>query len=125
MQTLTAPNPAPASTPADPAPSTRLARRWLRGEPQSLSFTALRFAVKLGDAGMSVKTLATQFPHVLNRLGAAWGEPASVSEVMQDLLVDRRGGRRGFPPEALAELQALNAVCATRAASPTNRPSPR
>ncbi len=120
--------PAPASTPAAPALaalSPRPARRWQRSDPQPLSFTALRVAMKLGDAGVSVKTVATRFPHVLNRLGAAWGDPATVSEVMQDLLVDRRGGRRGFPPDALEELQALHAVCATRAASVTQRPSPR
>jgi len=69
--------------------------------------------------------VATRFPHVLNRLGAAWGDPATVSEVMQDLLLDRRGGRRGFPPAALEELQVLHAVCAMRAASAANRPSPR
>ena len=81
--------------------------------------------MKLGDAGVSVKTVATRFPHVLNRVGAAWGDPATVSEVLQDLLVDRRGGRRGFPPEAFEELQALYAVCATHAASATPGPLPR
>ena len=116
---------APASTPADPTPSPRLAQRWLRSEPPPLSFTALGVAMKLGDAGVSVKTVATRFPHVLNRVGAAWDDPATVSEVMQDLMVDQRGGRRGFPPEALEELKALHVVCATRAASAPNRPSPR
>ncbi|RPH41352.1 MAG: hypothetical protein EHM87_19885 [Burkholderiales bacterium] len=97
----------------------------MRHPPAPLSFTAMRVAVRLGDAGVSVRTVATRFPHVLNRVADAWGDPAAVADVMADLMVDRRGGRRGFPPDALEELHTLRKVCAVRRNTNADRPSPR
>jgi hypothetical protein len=100
------------SNSAHAAPRPRPAGRWVRLPPPPLSFEAMRVAVKLGDAGVSVREVAMRFPHVLNRVADAWGDPAAVTEVMADLMVDRRGGRCGFPPAALEELNALSKVCA-------------
>lgn len=85
----------------------------------------MRVAMKLGDAGLSVREVAMRFPHVLNRVADAWGDPAAVTEVVADLMVDRRGGRRGFPPDALEELHALRKVCAVRRNTNADRPSLR
>lgn len=44
------------------------------------------------------------FPHVLNRLAAAWHEPRAFNDAMHSLLVDERGTRQGFPFPAIDEL---------------------
>lgn len=46
-------------------------------------------------------------PHVLNRLCAAWSEPARMRRHFLDLLIDQRGTRRGFSFEVHGELCAL------------------
>jgi len=51
--------------------------------------------------------LAAQFPRVANRIALCWGEAALAEQVLADLLVDRRGGRRGFPVLVTRELQRL------------------
>ncbi len=52
--------------------------------------------------------LLERFPHVLDKIAAAWGFPADMASLMgEDLLVDRRVGRAGFPFPALLEIHAL------------------
>ena len=52
-------------------------------------------------------TLATRFPRIVNRLARFWDSPGMIEECFKDLLVDRRGGRKGFPDKILDELYAL------------------
>lgn len=51
--------------------------------------------------------LARRFPRIVNRLSRYWDVPAMTSECFDDLLVDKRGGRKGFPPEVLFDLRRL------------------
>jgi hypothetical protein len=57
----------------------------------------------------TMRPLATArgFPRILNRLARYWDSPGMVDQIFDDLLVDRRGGRKGFPPNVLDELRAL------------------
>lgn len=48
--------------------------------------------------------LCTLYPRVANRLALCWGDPALASKVLDDLVVDRRRGRAGFPPDVSQEL---------------------
>ena len=41
------------------------------------------------------------FPHVLNRIAAEWEVPRRFLALMDDLLIDRRGNREGFPFESV------------------------
>jgi hypothetical protein len=50
-----------------------------------------------------------RFPRILNRLARYWDSPAMLEQIFNDLLVDRRIGRKGFPPEILIEIRALYA----------------
>ena len=65
-----------------------------------------RWAASLGDA----KNLIRLYPRVANRLAFAWQDPKAVQDVFDDLLIDRRGGRQGFPPLVAAELLRLRAL---------------
>jgi hypothetical protein len=52
-------------------------------------------------------TLAHQFPRIVNRLARFWDSPQMIDQYLEQLLVDRRGRRKGFPEKALEELYAL------------------
>jgi hypothetical protein len=52
-------------------------------------------------------TLLRQFPRIANVVARAWNDAAEIQAVLDDLLVDRRGGRQGFPLEVTEELLVL------------------
>lgn len=51
--------------------------------------------------------LAKQFPRIVNRMSRFWDSPKMMDEYFRQLLVDRRGKRKGFPERVLHELYAL------------------
>ena len=51
--------------------------------------------------------LATKFPRVANRIAKEWQEPSSCRRDFDDLVYDKRGTRKGFPPDVYVELLAL------------------
>jgi len=77
--------------PAPPEPLTDAAAAWLGTLP---------FAVR-------PRALARQFPRIANRLCELWKRPAQCDPYLKQLIVDERGGRKGFPPEVAAELSTL------------------
>ena len=50
---------------------------------------------------------AAQFPRIVNRIARNWENPRMMREIFSDLLIDRRGSRRGFPLAVSRELHAL------------------
>ena len=53
------------------------------------------------------RSLLYKFPRIANLLAAMWPDPNSFRRYVDDLLVDKRGSRQGFPVEILRELFAL------------------
>jgi hypothetical protein len=53
--------------------------------------------------------LCELYPRVANLVAAMWGEPENLKAYFDELLVDRRGGRRGFPPGVAGDLRTLRA----------------
>jgi len=51
--------------------------------------------------------LLVEFPRIANILARAWNDAADFQGQMEDLLVDRRGSRSGFPLEVLEDLLTL------------------
>ena len=51
--------------------------------------------------------LCARHPHVANRMAWCWRDDELIASVLQDLFEDRRGGRAGFAPEVVRELQRL------------------
>jgi hypothetical protein len=62
------------------------------------------------------KALADDYPRIANRLARDWSDAFLREFCFEDLLVDRRGGRRGFPPEVKAELLRLQRFSVRHAA---------
>ena len=54
------------------------------------------------------------FPRIANALARLWQDPIALRRYLDDLLHDRRGGRRGFPPEIHHEVQILREYCEDR-----------
>lgn len=50
--------------------------------------------------------LEEQFDRILIKLEELWDTPA-IEAYFSDLLIDKRGGRKGFPPEVLADIVRL------------------
>jgi hypothetical protein len=71
--------------------------RWIRALP--------------GD--VQPRALSATFPRIANMLANLWSNAAAWSEYMNELFVDRRGSRRGFPLDVLTDLHKLRAYYAT------------
>jgi hypothetical protein len=48
-----------------------------------------------------------RFPHIVNALAAVWATPARCRGQFDQLLIDQRGDRQGFPKAVGSELAAL------------------
>jgi hypothetical protein len=59
--------------------------------------------------------LCAHFPRIANRLALCWLDPALTVQLLNDFLRDKRGARRGFPPNALTELKNLRQLASQRA----------
>ena len=51
--------------------------------------------------------LATKYPRLANRIAQEWREPSACRRDFDDLVYDKRGTRRGFPPDVYVELLSL------------------
>lgn len=80
--------------------------QWLVRLPADLRPTALR-----------------AFPHVLNKLATLWSDDEACGAYLESLMLDDRGDRQGFPPEALSELIALNLHHHGSIVTPGQRPA--
>jgi hypothetical protein len=58
-------------------------------------------------ADVQPRELLRTFGRIANRLAADWEETDRTYAYFDELLIDRRGNRRGFPPAVKAELEAL------------------
>jgi hypothetical protein len=63
-----------------------------------------------GDEREQRSVLETRYQHVLKRIVHCWGSPGPFAEIFDDLIIDRRGDRQGWPPDAWAELMLLQQV---------------
>ena len=55
------------------------------------------------------RALMYKFPRIANLMAAMWQDANSLRRYVDDLLVDKRGNRQGFPVDVLRELFALRA----------------
>ena len=81
-------------------------RRARQGTPEALADAAAQWLRHLPQHVRPLKTEA-RFPHIVNALEARWRTPESCRGYFDQLLLDQRGSRRGFPRSVAAELAAL------------------
>jgi hypothetical protein len=51
--------------------------------------------------------LARQFPRIANKLAEVWQRPVICDKVFEDLMIDNRGTRQGFPHDVAKEIGDL------------------
>lgn len=54
--------------------------------------------------------LETLYPRVLNRIMDLWDSPPALQECFEELMVDKRGGRQGFPRDVAHDIFVLSGV---------------
>ena len=102
--------------------------QWLRlrrpenGADGVLSAATLEWLNALPEHVRPVE-LARRHARLANRICICWSEPPLLDQVMDNLLLDQRSGRKGFSPAVVTELMALLAFHSRRTADDTE-PSP-
>jgi hypothetical protein len=99
----------PAEAESGPRPVDESARR---GQDSVLTAAAQALTAAL-PRPLQLKHLLG-YPHVVNRLAELWGVPVQMHTYLEDLLLDHRGTRDGFPLGVIAELTALRTYYETR-----------
>ena len=75
-----------------------IGERWLRGLPPEVLPVAL----------------ITTFPRIVNLFAMQWDDRNACSAYFEELLTDRRGGRRGFPENVERDLSRLRSYWYSR-----------
>jgi len=73
---------------------------------------------------LQTRTLCERYPRVANRIALCWSDPDLTQALLEQLLRDRRGGRKGFPAPVHAELVALAAEVRINGANTRNKAAP-
>jgi hypothetical protein len=81
-------------------------RRGVLPSDRALTGTAMDWIVAL-PATIRPHTTCEQFPRVANAIAESWEDVPLCKRVLEHMLHDYRGGRRGFPATVQAELSML------------------
>lgn len=74
--------------------------------PEKVQDDTVRWLATLPDHVRPVE-LTRKYPRIANKIATLWRRVARCEEFLDDLVVDHRGGRRGFPMAIAQELTAL------------------
>ena len=92
----------PTGAGGSPVPS----RRAEQSDDSRLTAETVAFLSSLNQSVRPYQ-LAVRFPRIVNNLARLWEQPAKLDRYLDDLLIDTRGNRQGFPMRILTELVAL------------------
>ena len=81
-------------------------RRKTTATDRALTGAAMDWVIGLPPA-LRPHATCEQFPRVVNTIAAAWSDAACSAQLLDTMINDRRGGRRGFPDVVRRELVAL------------------
>ena len=76
------------------------------GQPELLGLHATQLLGVLPPE-MRLVALRGEYPRILNHIAALWDEPRELDRYFESLMIDARGGRRGFPFRVIAEIAEL------------------
>jgi len=104
---LATPSAAPSSRAPASALSPDVASRLRKGSPiEALLPIGRRWLEELPPE-MRPARLVEQFPRIVNLIAMQWADAAACPAYFEELLVDRRGGRQGFPADVRNEIVRL------------------
>jgi hypothetical protein len=87
---------------------------------RALQGSTIEWMLKLPPS-LRPRELCDRYPRAANVVAAAWSGSERAA-VLDELLSDRRGTRRGFPPEVKSELQALRYAVANPSSTGLEEP---
>jgi hypothetical protein len=90
---------------------------------RALTGRALEWLVQLAPALRPTRT-GQRFPRLVNALATVWSDAPRALAALDNLLVDRRGGRQGLPDDVQSELKALLEHLKRNAPTPAARHAP-
>ena len=94
----------------------------LNPSPAEAAFKAMRRAQENGETQLTAEgqallssldeavrpqELAARYPRIVNQIARHWRTPTLMDRYFQDLLMDTRGSRQGFPLKIVMELSTL------------------
>lgn len=82
------------------------AEKRAQSTPEPLSDEANAWIGELPES-VRPRQLALRYARLANRLAKAWKDPQKCERLLDDLMMDRRGGRKGFPLPVANELATL------------------
>jgi len=94
-------------------------RRSAQANDSRLTAETVAFLASL-DQSVRPYQLSVRFPRIANNLARLWQQPAELGRYLDDLFVDTRGNRQGFPLRILTELVALRELSGGVATSGTD-----
>jgi hypothetical protein len=74
--------------------------------PETLLSDTIKWLASL-PADVRPTALPVQFVRIANALARVWSDHRRCLEYLEDLLIDRRGGRQGFPFDVALEIAGL------------------
>lgn len=74
---------------------------------EPLSDATSAWMAELPDA-VRPRQLALRYARLANRIAELWEDPARCGRLLDELMTDRRGGRKGFPLAIASELATLH-----------------
>jgi hypothetical protein len=74
--------------------------------PEALSDAATAWLSELPES-VKPRQLVLRYARLANRLCTIWKDPARCERLLDELMMDRRGGRQGFPLAVANELATL------------------
>lgn len=99
-----------AETPADAWARMRAPQK----EPDRVLVSDTHLWLRRIPSRLHPKHLCRYHPRLANRLVQCWGDRERLEQFMDDLLIDRRGGRRGLTQRVVGELEDLERFHAAR-----------
>jgi hypothetical protein len=73
---------------------------------ETLRTATIQWILKL-PPHVQPRHLQVKYPRIANRMAALWDDQTSCESFMDELLTDKRGGRKGFPLEVAQEIASL------------------
>jgi len=89
-----------------------------RHRDQALSLRAQRWLGRIPDESRP-RELPERYPRIVNQLAGVWRDHGLTEHLLDNLLTDTRGGRVGFAPEIVTELEVLYLLHDQRVNAPT------
>lgn len=71
------------------------------------------------DKNEAISAISINFKHVSDRISLLWGYP-ELNKYFDDLVIDKRGGRQGFPEQVMSAIFFLQELHSTVVKPPQN-----